>query len=455
MDGEFTRQWERQVNDFLDEPVPAEVRERGRRTVADVLAATVAGSAVPSIAEVAEDAAFADGGATILGTGRRVAPPQAALVNATAAIAQEIEEGHNTGGHVGAGIVAGGLPVAEVHGIDGATFVDACIRTYEVCARLERAIFAMKDRINDAVPWLLRDPHSTWTTVGPALVSALCLGADAEELRETFRIAANLAVISMHDPYAEGAPARNFTSGFSAQVGVTAAFTGAAGLKGSLAAMEQVYDPFEELLPDGFASSFADLGEEWAVTENYFKPCPSCRYTHPPLDALRDAVGGRGIDPESVETIDVYTFANATAMDHDDPTTMTSAKFSTPYVLARYLHDGSVGLDDFGEGSLTEASVKELASQVELIEDDEFESSFPESWGAAVNVTLADGTTLNGECDVPLGDYRDPIPPEDYRERNRRLLGYGLPDRLVPQAMDALSSLADRPAHVTAAALSY
>jgi len=74
---------------------------------------------------------------------------------------------------------------------------------------------------------------------------------------------------------------------------VTAALTALAGLEGSRAAIEEVYDPFEELLPDGFASQFETLGEEWAIAEHYFKPYPSCRYTHPPLDALREAIDGR------------------------------------------------------------------------------------------------------------------------------------------------------------------
>ncbi|WP_340098806.1 MmgE/PrpD family protein [Salinibaculum salinum] len=450
---QYTREWERLVNDFLTDPLDDDVREHGRRTVADVLAATVAGSAVPSIAEVASEADFADGAASVLGTNRQVAPAQAALVNTAAAIAQEIEEGHNTGGHVGASIVAGGLPIAETQHVDGETFVDACVRAYEICVRLERAIFAMKDRMNDAIPWLVRNPHSTWTTVGPAVTSALCLGADADQLRETFRIASNLAVVSMHDPYAEGAPSRNFTAGFSAQVGVTAALTGVAGLGGSLAAIESVYDPFEEMLPEGFTSQFETLGEEWAIAENYVKPYPSCRYTHPPLDALRDAVDGHDIDSAAVERVTVSTFANATDMDHDEPTTMTGGKFSTPYVLARYLHDGSVDLDHFTDEALADETVLGLASLVELREDDAYEAAFPDSWGASVEVKLADGTALTGEREYPRGDYRDPMPEAEYRDRNRTLLAHGLPERRVTDALDALETVVDRPVRTTTAAL--
>ena len=449
MGTQYTREWERQVNDFLTAPIDDDVRERGRRTVADVLAATVAGSSVPSIGTVATEADFAAGEASILGTDRRVAPAQAALVNTAGAIAQEIEEGHNTGGHVGAGIVAGGLPVAEVNAVDGKTFVDACIRAYEICVRLERALFAMKDRINDGVPWLVRNPHSTWTTVGPAVTSALCLGADGDQLRETFRIAANLAVVSMHDPYAEGAPSRNFTAGFSAQVGVTAALTASAGLRGSLAAIESVYDPFEEMLPAGFARQFETLGEEWVIAENYFKPYPSCRYTHAPLDALREAVDGEPIDPANIDSVVVATFSNGTDMDHTAPATMTSAKFSTPYVLARYLRDGSLSLTDFTDDAITAESVRKLATRVELVDDETFEAAFPESWGARVTVELSDGRTLTGERDYPRGDYRDPIPDEQYRNRTQTLLSHGLSADHADDALSALDAMTNQPLRVT------
>jgi len=460
MDDSFTRVWERQVNEFLQQPVPDEITTHGQQTVVDICAAIVAGSAIPSIASVTDAIKLGRGEASVLGSKRRVQPEQAALLNTAAAIAQEIEEGHNTGGHVGASIVASGLPVAETEAVDGETFVAHCIRVYEICVRLERALFAMKDKLNEAVPWLLRNPHSTWTTVGPALITALCRGATPTELKETFRIAANLAVVSMHDPYAEGAPARNFTAGFSAQAGVSAAHTGLAGLQGSQAAIEQVYDPFDELLEGGFTSSFDTLGEHWEITEQYLKPYPSCRYTHPPLDALRDAMatGERktGKNAElvaDIERIWVKTFENATEMSHTEPETITGAKFSTPYVLARYLLDDEITLDSFTEEKITDESVRTLAGTVSLETSGQFEKAFPESWGASVKVELADGTELTGECAYPRGDYRKPLSKSSYHKRNRRLLAEGLPANQVEPALTALAELEIHPIRATVAHL--
>lgn len=460
MDDSFTRTWERQVNEFLQQPVPDEIATYGQQTVVDICAAIVAGSAIPSIATVTDTVELGRGEASVLGSKRRVQPEQAALLNTAAAIAQEIEEGHNTGGHVGASIVASGLPVAETEAIDGETFVAHCIRVYEICVRLERAIFAMKDKLNEAVPWLLRNPHSTWTTVGPALITALCRGATPSELRETFRIAANLAVVSMHDPYVEGAPARNFTAGFSAQAGVSAALTGLAGLQGSQAAIEQVYDPFDALLEGGFTSSFETLGEYWEITEQYLKPYPSCRYTHPPLDALRDAIEKResksGENDEivaNIKHISVETFENATDMSHTKPETITGAKFSTPYVLARYLLDDEITLDSFTEEKITDESARRLAGRISLEISEQFEESFPESWGASVKVELADGAELTGECTYPRGDYRKPLSRSVYHKRNRQLLSEGLPAKQVETALTALAELEIHPVRATVAHL--
>ena len=462
------REWEAHVYEFLDEPIPDDVHAHAATTVGDVLCAIVAGSAAPGIGAVETNADFGDGEASVLGTARTTSPEAAALCNGAAAIAQETDEGHDTGGHVGSGIVAGGLAAAEAADVDGATFVDACARSYEVCVRIEHAIFAMKDRLNDATPWLLRDPHAAWTTVGPALTAGQCFGATIEELRETFRIAANLAVVSMHDPYEEGPPARNFTAGLSAQAGVSAARTALAGLTGSASAIGVVYDPFESLLPEGeFGGSFASLGERWEITRNYFKPYPSCRYTHPPLDALREAIEGNksdgndvtadseppGIDPETVESVEIETFANATDMANSAPESFTAAKFSTPYVLGRYLVSGDLRLEHFSPAAIADPPVDELAERVRLVRAERFDEAFPEAWGAAATVRLTDDTKLSGERTFPRGDYRDPMTDSALRARQRELLAHGLDGSDVERATNAIAAIDSWPVREVTAAL--
>lgn len=439
--------------DFLDEPVPDDVLDRGVLVVGDVLAAAVAGADLDDVNEVAANADFAAGEATVLGTDRTAEPGQAALVNTAGAIAQEIEEGHNTGGHIGASIVGGGFALAEHADASGEQFVEAAVKAYEICVRLERAIFAMKDRMNEALPWLVRNPHATWTTVGPALTGAISMGLDRDELREVFRTTANLAVVSMHDPYEEGAPSRNFTAGFSAQAGVNAALTCAAGLRGSAAAMGEVYGPLDDLTDGEFDRWFRALGDEWAITESYFKFTPSCRYTHPPLGALqaiRDDV-----DPDGVERVDVYTFANACDLSYDEVSNYTSQKFSVPFVLGRALATGGdLWLDDFTGGALADERTRDLAGRVRLHHDEAYEETFPERWSARVEITHDDGRTVTGECIDPPGDFRRAPSESELHDLFADLFAWGLGEDEADRALDAVLDLRNRDVRAVGAALS-
>lgn len=443
------RAWLSDVSAFLSTPVPDEVKERGVQVVADVLAATVAGAGVPANDAVSQRMALASGDASVVGTDRTADPGSAALLNGAASISQEIEEGHNTGGHVGAGVVVGGFALAEHADADGERFVEGVVKAYELCARVENAVFLMKDVMNESLPWLVRNPHSTWTTLGPAVAGAIALGADDEEVMEAFRLGANLAVVSMWDTYQEGLPARNYTAGFSAQAGVNAALLAVAGLDGSRAAMHRVYDPLREMKGEAFDRSFSALGETWEIETNYYKFAPSCRYTHPPLGALEGLVDD--VDVGAIESIDVYSYRNACDLDYTDYTTLTSAKFSIPYVLARYLTSGAYWLDDFDDDSIADPDVRALAERVHLHHDEAYEETFPEHWSARVEVTHTDGSTVEAECIDPPGDYRNFPGTDALYEKFERLLAYRLDDSTT--ALDALLSVREHSARDVGATL--
>jgi len=263
-------------------------------------------------------------------------------------------------------------------------------------------------------------------------------GRDPRGTTETFRIAANLAVVSMHDPYAEGAPARNFTAGFSAQAGVTAALTALAGLEELARAIEEVYDPFEELLPDGFASQFETLGESGRsrnTTSNRTRPAgtPTRRSTRSARGDRRaggrrqraigrqagDRPGRRGGDHgQDVRQRDRHV--SRRARDDDRREVLRTVRAGDVPL------SGSVDLDHFTAEALADETVQSVAARVELREDDGYEAAFPESWGASVVVELRDRTTLTGARDYPRETTATPFPTREYRARNRALLAHGL-----------------------------
>ncbi len=428
--------WLRQIESFLQDSPTAAARDAGVSVIADVLAATVAGSRYDGYESVWSSAELPAGDATVLGTSRTTDAVHAAGLNGTAAIAQEIEEGHNTGGHVGAGIVSGGFAAAEAADADGADLVDAVVHAYELCTRLERALFVLKSMINEDTPWLIRNPHSTWTTVGPAVAASLARNPSGEHAMDAFLLGANRAVVSMYDPYREGPPSRNLTAGTSAATGVLVSTLAQAGMVGSPATIATIYEPFDSLLEDGFTATFDELGARWSITEAYFKPCPSCRYTHAPLDALREL--DREVDPAEVDAIEVETYANGVDMGHRHPSTPTGAKFSIPYVLATYLHRGDPTFEHFEPAAIADTDVQATADRVSVEFDEAFERRFPEDWGARVTVAFDDGTQTSAERRYPRGDHRDPIDDAAFNQRLETTLAVGRPDGDVESMTDAL-----------------
>jgi len=290
----------------------------------------------------------------------------------------------------------------------------------------------MKDRMNDAIPWLVRNPHSTWTTVGPAVTSALCLDATPRSSRRRSGSLRTSRWSRCTTRTREGAPARNFTAGFSAQAGVTAALTALAGLEGSRAAIEEVYDPSRSCCrTDSPASSrrSARSGRSRNTTSNRTRPAgtptrrsidaPARRSTGGRETAASDRATGRRSTRPTWEAITVRTFANATDMSHAEPETMTAGKFSAPYVLATYLCRG--------------------ASTSTTSRPRRWPTRRFSPWPHASNSAKTTGTrrrsrvVVGSECRrrtarrddsdrcarLPRGDYRDPIPDAEYRARNR------------------------------------
>ncbi len=441
--GTSDARWQQLVDAFLQGTPPVEARKAATRVVADVIAAAVAGSQFDDYPPVWSTVNLPNGEATVLGTNRTTDAVHAAGLNGTAAIAQEIEEGHNTGGHVGAGIVTGAFASAEDYDVDGEVLIDAVAKSYELCTRIEHALFALKAHINEDSPWLLRNPHSTWTTVGPAVATSLVAHPSGTHAMDAFLLGANRSVVSMYDPYREGPPSRNLTAGASAATGVLIGKLASAGFAGSPSTIQRIYEPFETLVDGGFTERFDELGERWTVTEAYFKPYPSCRYTHPPLDALRDL--GTGVNPEGITAIDVETFANAADMNHRHPTTPTGAKFSIPYVLATFLHRGVPTFDDFSPESIADPVVQETADCVSISIDDDFEQRFPADWGARVRIVYEDGRSESAERRFPRGDYREPFDDAAFLDRLETILAVGLSNPDTRTVADALLAIQDRP----------
>src|SRR5262245_61877663 len=162
--------------------LPGPVVAAARLVVLDTLGAMLAGSRLPENARLARLAAERSGArtATLVGHAERAEPMFAALSNATAGVAPEVDEGNRRGGgHPSIHVLPGLLAVAEEAGADGPRLLAALVTGYEVSSRMGGA----------TVPRFNVHTHGTWGTIGTAAAVARVLDLDASAIRQAMNLA--------------------------------------------------------------------------------------------------------------------------------------------------------------------------------------------------------------------------------------------------------------------------
>jgi 2-methylcitrate dehydratase PrpD len=150
-----------------------------KTVVLDTLGAVLAGSQLTensNLAQLARDLS-GQGRATLIGHRGRVQPVFAALVNATAGVAQEMDEGNRLGGgHPSIHVTPSAIAMGEELGKSGKELLESIIVGYEVTSRIGTGT-----RVRPEV-----HSHGTWGTIGAAAATARLLGFDQTQTRHSF-----------------------------------------------------------------------------------------------------------------------------------------------------------------------------------------------------------------------------------------------------------------------------
>lgn len=387
----------------------------------DTLGVTLAGSREPAAALAERSLEGAAGPALILGTLRRAATLDAALVNGAASHALDFDDCNNTmGGHPSAPVLSALLPLAEQLGSSGLEFAHAYIAGFETETKLGLAV----NFHHYTKGW---HPTATLGAFGAAAACASLLRLDAERTATALALAASFAsgikanFGTMTKPLHVGHCARN---------GLYAARLAANGYSANTDSVFEHKQGFLDVFNGPGTYDTERALRAWADPLDIIEPgiaikqYPCCGSTHPAIDAMLDLVGRHGLAPEAVARVDAAIHSRR--LEHTnrpEPASELDAKFSLQYVLARALADGHVGVSDFKDGAYLQPHVRALLPRIHVQAYDRTGAggfSPANHFGGWVQVTLADGRTLAAQVDQPLGrTSANPLPAERLREKFR------------------------------------
>jgi len=396
--------------------VPAAVRDRSKVIFADLIAVIAAGMQEPEMQSLAAQhvPSVAGGRASVIGNGRRCNALDAALLNATAGVWLELDEGNfNTNGHPGVHVIPAALAHAQENRISGRDFLTAVALGYEVCGRIGGA-YDMKTIVQ---------PHGTYGVIGAAVAVGKLSGFDASQMRTAINIAASTPLGGNRQTMRDGATVRNYYAGHGNFTGQMAVRLVKAGFTGPVDAPSVT---FGQLLADNFRPGqvIEGLGKDWTLTRGYIKLYPSGRYVHSAIDAVLDALakapGGR-VDPAAIERVDIRAYKMVAFLGEQRPRNLFGTRFSVPFSVATIIVHGRADLDVFGAAAFNDSNVMALAARVNVVEVPEFTAAFHARQPVDLEIVCKDGRTFRGRCNITRGEPDNPHAPAAIEKKFHQL----------------------------------
>lgn len=427
------------------EDLDASTVSAAKDVVLDTIGAILAGSRLPENVNFAKLAqGMSNGGpSTLLGHTAKVQPVFAALVNGTAGVALEVDEGNRLGGgHASIHVTPGAMAVAEELGGSGKALLESIIVGYEVTSRIGTGTIA-RPEIHS---------HGTWGTIGTAAAAARLMGFDRAQTKLAMNLAVSMSPANTWAPCLEGATVRNLYPGRSGFQGIMAAHLGQCGFT---ALEDAPADLYRTVLGRGFdpGAVVEGLGSgPLRIQQGYIKLHACCLYNHPALDAVQALLNREKFPASEVEFIRVEVPPLALIMADPEPQNTLAAKFSLPFAMASAVVHGNTDVTAFYPDRIADPEVRELARRVNVMGDPEMDLRRYDYPSARVTVQLKNGRQMGDSVIAHYGDQRNPASTQELQDKFRFLTQDTLGEEGAEKVIAAVSSLEtmDKAAELTA-----
>ena len=423
------------VANLRAEDLPPDTIAAAKDVVLDTIGAITAGSRLDENANFARLAADLSGSgkAAIIGHDARVQPVWATMVNATAGVALEMDEGNRVGGgHPSIHVTPGALAVAEDLGCTGADTLVAIAAGYEVTSRIGAAT-QIKPEVHS---------HGTWGAIGTAAATARLMGFNPSQTKLAMNLTMSMSPANTWTPCLEGATVRNLYPGRSGFQGIMAAHLSRCGFT---AIADGPADLYRNLLGDGFDPDAVVDGlgnlDNLRIRQNYFKFHACCLYNHPALDAVQNILSESPFTAGDVARITVTAPSIAQIMDDPAPANMLAAKFSIPYAVAAAVCYGKTDVSAFLPERVKDADIRRLAQRVEVAADADMNLRRYDYPAARVAIQLHDGRALESSVISQRGDATNPASRAQLLDKFRSLAGPTLGSEGVGRVIDTVGRM--------------
>lgn len=340
---------------------------------------------------------------TILPLGKKGSALFAAMINGVASHTTEMDDFHKTSMvHLGVTVIPAVLALAEKIQSTGKDYITSVVAGFEAGIRIGEAV--------NPSHWEFWHPTGTCGTLAAFAGCGHLLRLTSQQMAFGFGLAGTQASGLR---FYEGMN-KHLHPGKAAMNGLLAALLAQRGFTGDDRVFEGDTGFCKATAKDFNLEKITErlpfLSQNFRSPENSYKPYPSCRHTHPAIDAVLKIVKKHSFKTDELKSIECRTYSAATRLLKDPSVRDTmSAKFSLPFCIAVAVKDKFVELDSFLPSSFLDPEVQSLMKRINVVIDPILEQQYPDKWSAQVEIITRDGTSFKEYVDTPKGDPENPM----------------------------------------------
>lgn len=428
------------IEEVRYEDFSPDVTEMAKKCFFDWLGCVYAARSEEPVKSIAEVARLSKGKdhSTVIPYGEMNSAPFSAFVNGAASHALEIDDVHRDSVlHPATVIIPAVFAVGEREGVSGKSLIEAIVTGYEVMIRVGEGV-------GRSHYWFWHNT-STCGTFGSAAGVGKILRLTRDQYVHALGNAGSQSC-GLWEFLADGANTKLLHTGKAAMNGIIAAdlaklnFTGARkifeGEKGFYRATSKDYNL------DKLTQGLNDKPIRYKIVSNSFKPFPSCRHTHPMINATLDLVSKYDVSWQDVKKVEVYTYSGAINLcggtELNNPYV---AKWHIPFAVATALKYKQVKLESYTEARIRERDLLELSDKVQVHLDPALDALYPGQWPARVEVYLKGGDKIDTTIYYPKGDPENPISKEELIDKFRDNASVSLHPETVETLIESIDQL--------------
>lgn len=417
---DVTRTLARHIVTAKPSDLPPSVRKESSRTLLNWVGCALGGSRheTTGIAISALTSFSGPAQAGILGRKERFDILHAALINGISSHVLDFDDTHSHNIiHPAGPVISSILALSEHRQVSGADFVNALALGVDVECRIGNSVYP---KHYDA-GW-----HITGTAgvFGSAAASGKLLGLSEQQMLWALGLAATQPV-GLQEMF--GSMTKSFHPGRAAQNGLTAALLASKNFTSSDQSLEAKYGWANVVSTEHhFGSIVNDLGSQYEILKNTYKPFACGVVMHPTIDGciqLRNETKLKAADIDRIE-LKVHPLV-IQLTNRKAPQTGLEGKFSIYHAASVAFVEGAGGIDQFSDRAVRDRTVASLRDRVTTAVD----SSLHEDQ-VRISLVAHDGRHFDKFVEHAVGSLDHPMSDQDLEAKFTGLAtGVLTPDR--------------------------